>query len=233
MDHYLIRVHKPSSIKFMIISWNHWKVEKILQSSNWTNQGCMMSSVIQFYLQKIKILGFTQNTLNIFTNYLKDRLQYVEIDIFSSDLLLVGPTSVTQGSTLSCILYLIFIMDIMDIFHNKPHKPLLYKECSTKTSKTENGCAPINAKTYVDDNIVHTRHKEGQTLKEAVINTIKRIQDYTNSNCLALNPDKSKVMLLTNKQTLKDNFNIQIGDKTIKHQNKLLILGNLVTDDLK
>ena len=77
-------------------------------------------------LDKMKILGFSMKTLAIFKNYLNGQRQYVVIDSFPSQPLLVGPTSVTQGSILSCVLYLIFIMDITDIFHSEPHSPEEY-----------------------------------------------------------------------------------------------------------
>ena len=62
-------------------------------------------------------------------------------------------------------------------------------------------CSPTNTtKTYVDDNIALTKPKPGQSLKEALLNTIKKIEYYTNSNMLALDPDKSKVMVMTTKK---------------------------------
>ena len=139
---------------------------------------------------KIKLLGFNRNTINIFKSYLEERKQYVVIDSFLSEKLLVGPRSVTQGLTLSCVLYLIFILDSTQIYHEVPHSPEEYSRCSTGHKVLYNTCTPTNGKTYIDDNLVLTRTKPNQTLQDAVTETIKRIEDYTNANLLALNPQK-------------------------------------------
>ena len=82
-------------------------------------------------IAKMNLLGFNRKTIKIFTSYLHERKQYVCIDSFDSNTLLVCPQSVTQGLTLSCVLYLIFILNITQTFHQTTHKPLQHIECST------------------------------------------------------------------------------------------------------
>ena len=138
-------------------------------------------------LRKMQALGFNHKTVSIFRSYLADRKQYVVVDSFSSSTLLVGPRSVTQGSTLSCALYLIFILDITQIYHGTNHNPAQYSKCSA-TYSPDNNCIQTNAKTYVDDNFLLTKPHPQQSIQQAVQETIVRIQQYTDANQLALNP---------------------------------------------
>ena len=183
-------------------------------------------------LQKMKALGFNKKTINIFTSYLGDRKQYVSVDSFSSDTLLVGPQSVTQGSTLSCVMYLIFILDITQIHHAVRHDPNEYRICSGQSSQKYSQCKQTNAKTYVDGNLMRTIPKPNQSLQEAVLQTLERIETYTNANKLALNPEKSRIMIISKDNVLKNEFQVTIGGKVLRHQKKLMVLGNLFTEDL-
>ena len=173
-------------------------------------------------LEKMKYLGFNSKTVRIFMNYMSDRKQYVEVQSFPSERLLVGPRSVTQGSTLSCIMYLIYIMDITQIFHQKPHNPEQYKDCN----KT-------NAKSFVDDNLLHVQTNPNQDIKPAITETMGVIEDYMNANLPALNADKTKIMLISTNDNIKKHFNISIGGKDLMHQPTLTVLGNVFTEDLR
>ena len=62
--------------------------------------------------------------------------------------------------------------------------------------------------------------------------TIRRIENYTNANLLALNPEKSRIMIISHDREIKKNFEVKIGGKVLKHQTSLLVLGNLISDDL-
>ena len=172
-------------------------------------------------LEKMRILNFSQKSLTLMENYLKNRQQYVEIEGFHSETLPVGDKSVTQGSTLSCLLYLIFIMDIPMICHDKIHQPLDYRNCSQPSIET-----------FVDDNFVSIKIEKQQDMKDQIIQTIKKIQNYMDSNKLALNAKKTKIMILSNNKTTKKNFSIQVQDKIIKHSSRVKILGTYMTEDL-
>ena len=175
----------------------------------------------QILLQKLKYLGFNRKAIRILRSYLSERRQFVVIDSFPSETLAVGPRSVTQGSTLSCVLYIVYILDITRIFHDVQHTPKEY-----------NLCHRTNAKTFVDDNFLLTKPRQDQTLHDSVAETMDKVTDYMNANLLIINPDKSKIMVISNNQKTKANFEFQIGQKTLKHQNSLKILGNIVTEDL-
>ena len=74
-------------------------------------------------MEKMKWIGFNKKTLSILSSYLENRHQYVVVKSFPSDPLAIGPQSVTQGSSLSCMLYIIYILDIMGIYHDRKHSP--------------------------------------------------------------------------------------------------------------
>ena len=77
-------------------------------------------------------------------------------------------------------------MDITQVFHSKPLNPQEYLNCS----KT-------NGKTFVDDNLLHSKPSPGQTLKDSIQDTMSTIQNYTDANLLSLNPSKTKIMIIS------------------------------------
>ena len=99
------------------------------------------------------------------------------------------------------VTYLVFTLDITSIYH---------------------------AKMYLDDYLLLTKPKPGQTLQDAVLTTMEKVEDYTNSNLLALNPDKSRIMIMSNGKTMKENIEVTIGGKVLHHQNHIMMLRNYI-----
>ena len=112
-------------------------------------------------------------------------------------------------------------MDITRIYHEINHNPEEYSKC-LKT----------NAKSFVDDNFLVTKVKTNQTLEESVMETMTQVETYMNANRLALNPDKTKIMIMSKNEKTKKDFNVTIGGKLIIHKSSLKVLGNIITDDL-
>ena len=80
-------------------------------------------------LDKMEVLGFKKQAINIMKSFLQDRKQLVQVEGKRSETLITGLWSVIQGSSLSCILYLILILDFPDIFHKVKHEPLEMRNC--------------------------------------------------------------------------------------------------------
>ena len=80
-------------------------------------------------IQKLELLGFRSQAKDLMGNFLSKRKQYIQIDGQKSDKLLTGPQLVIQGSTLSCVLFLIYILDMPDLFHAKPHRLANQRRC--------------------------------------------------------------------------------------------------------
>ena len=122
-------------------------------------------------------------------SFLSERKQFVQIHGQKSQSLLTGPQSVVQGSSISCILFLIFVLDLPHIFHGDPHSPMEQLNCDQP-----------NAKTFVDDvGIVITKKKDNanESLRDLVIKAMDKVADYTSANKLALNQDKSLIMVVS------------------------------------
>ena len=152
----------------------------------------------QILLRKLTAIGFTRQATEIMKSFLSERKQYVQIQAMKSESLLTGPQSIVQGSSISCVLFLIYVLDLPQIFHDQSHTP------------EENlNCKQPNAKTFVDDiGIVVTKPKnnDSKSMKELVGQTMDRVAEYTTANRLLLNQEKSLIMLVTKNKELKSNF---------------------------
>ena len=84
----------------------------------------------------------------------------------------------------------------------------------------------------MDDNFLVTKVKTNQTLEESVLETMTQVEMYMNANRLALNPDKTKIMIMTKNEKTKKDFKVSIGGKSIIHKSSLKVLGNIITDYL-
>ena len=74
-------------------------------------------------LRKLRAIGFTEKATKMVKSFLEERRQYVQIQGQKSETLSTGPQSVVQGSSLSCILFLVYILDLPQVFHETPHPP--------------------------------------------------------------------------------------------------------------
>ena len=145
-------------------------------------------------VDKLKILGCDNNALQFFTSYLKGRRQTVTVDMFQSNVLETGPMSVCQGSTLSGLLYLVYTLDYSLIHMDKIPNIKEYDE--TKEPKTT---------TFVDDSIVKITMKDNINVhNQQIKETLDKINEYMNSNKLVLNTDKSKLLVITKNNEIRD-----------------------------
>ena len=113
------------------------------------------------------------------------------------------------------------VLDITSIYHDKALTPQEAADCQT-----------TNTKSFVDNNILHTKPKENQSIQHAVSEAISILENYTKANLLSLNPEKSHIMILSKDKNIRDNFQIPGSRKQLTHQPSLMILGNIISDDL-
>ena len=146
-------------------------------------------------LDKLRILGFKNQSLNLVKSFLLNRKQYVQVQGKDSDILLSGHTSVIQGSTLSGILFLIHILDMPYIHHTIIHKPREYKLCPKP-----------NTKTFIDDSLVKVNEEQDIPIEQTIKNTMDLIEEYTSANKLCLNPQKTQIMLITKDKVKKQHL---------------------------
>ena len=176
-------------------------------------------------LKKMEILGFQQNTIKLFTSYLKDRRQRVLVDSFLSNELSIGPLSVCQGSTLSGILYIIYTLNY----------PLLNQASILPVHKYIEDKAPKTT-TFVDDSnsrISLTKDKDNNN--KIIKDELNKIQDYMNANRLVLNQEKSKILVITNDDKIRNEIKIPIlgMDEPLKPVRNITYLGIDIDDQLK
>ena len=169
----------------------------------------------EILLKKLQALGFNNKAQTLMKNYLSDRTQYVQIQGFQSEKLAVGPQSVMQGNTLSCTLYLVYILDSQMAFHGRRHPPIDQRQCP----KTNN-------KTFVNDNQLIVKKNGKPTLEDAVLDTMEKVAIYTTANRLKLNEDKTKVLVISKDKNIRQNFQIQLGNKMLKYQSTVKV-GNI------
>ena len=167
-------------------------------------------------LRKLEAIGFKPQAIRIMKSFLSDRKQYVQVEGHRSESLTLGPNSVIHGSTLSCVMYLIYILDLPEIFHEEKLEPKEYR----KSEKT-------NIKAFIDDIFLKAMKIKDKTFKESVEEVMKTVERYTKSNKLALNPDKSMIQLNTKDKEEKEKFAVEFNGKTVKHNS-----GNLLSDQL-
>ena len=172
-------------------------------------------------LDKLEAIGVKNKDLDLMTNYLRECKQYVHVAGHDSDRLLVGPRGITQGSTLACVLFLIYIMDIVSVFNQTSLSP--EEEATSSANK---------AKTYIDDMYLLTKKGDHENITEAIKAAIVRIEHYAINNKLSINTDKTEVLLVSKDNDLKNNFEIEFGGKLIRHCPKVTVLGNIFNDIL-
>ena len=123
---------------------------------------------------------------------------------------------------MSVFLYLAYILDITYLFTDNKQTPETIRQCNTPTLTT-----------YIDDNLILRKINTEANIEEQIVETINKVNTYNTNNKLKLNPQKTKIMMVTNDKKMKDDVKVTIQDKTIKHSTTLKILGLKVSDDLR
>ena len=89
-------------------------------------------------LSKLEIIGYRPQEVTIMKSFLSDRRQFVQLKGKRSEILEVGLRSVMQGSTLSCVLFLMYILDDAYLKVTKRPEETFNKVIETVMKKVEN-----------------------------------------------------------------------------------------------
>ena len=179
----------------------------------------------EILLRKMEILDFDHHALNYFKNYLKNRTQQTTLDGAISEELHTGPLSVIQGSVLSCLMFLIYTLDI----------PVFFTETMVKI---ENYTQDQNPKptTFIDDVVVniHLDTKQTDAQKQSYLDSrMDLIENYMAANKLMLNRDKSKLLVITNNTTTRDNMYLTAQPDNIAPSRNFTYLGMEISDNCR
>ena len=68
-------------------------------------------------LRKLKVIRFDNQAMKVMENFLSEKKQFFQVEGQCFQKLLTRPQSVIQGSSLNCIMFLIFILDMPGLFH--------------------------------------------------------------------------------------------------------------------
>jgi hypothetical protein len=174
-------------------------------------------------MRKLEVLGITTKALALISSFLDGRQQQVTVDGQTSGSLHIGPVSVVQGSVLSCILFLIYTLDMPLIHHDVQHDAVGEARCSMPSSSS-----------FVDDWVITIRETKDRPLQQGINETMIRIENYMKANQLALNTDKTQLMIITRQKQNQSNLIIENANPEliVKPVQSIKLLGITISADL-
>lgn len=165
-------------------------------------------------LYKMHALKFSNSFLKWLLNYLDNRHQFVQVDDKMSELMLTR-FGVPQGSILGPVLFNLYVTDLQ--------------------GEMEQPCFQ-----YADDTtiVAQGRPKNCCSIENAMNNDLVKLNSWSVSANLALNPRKTKVMVLSTKQLSRhhnlDDFSpaLKIGQQQIEREKSVKLLGVILDQHL-
>ena len=161
-------------------------------------------------VEKLKGYGAGTRTQKWIDSYMKDRKQFVTVNTTNSKTKTVK-WGVPQGSRLGPLLFLIFVNDMM------------------KTVEVGSSC-----EMYADDSAITVMGDSTSEIQEKLEANAKKITNWLEENYLMLAPEKSELMIVSNKQNAKQiqNVEIQVEGKTIRQKDHIKLLGITLDNNL-
>ena len=160
-------------------------------------------------IRKMKIIGFSNNTIKWFQSYLSDRIFYVSVDNYLSDPGKIN-CGVPQGSILGPLLFLIYINDMSQSVNSE-----LYL--------------------YADDSCILFQNKNIKSINDQLNLDFSSICDWFVDNKLSIHfgEDKTKCILFTSKGKKQPGaLDISYKDREIKQHCNFTYLGGILNDKM-
>lgn len=158
-------------------------------------------------IMKLKQVGINNNVVEWVRSYLTCRTQYVDINGYKSDRLLVT-SGVPQGSVLGPVLFLVYINDICsDINQN------------------------ITVRLFADDCLLYREicnHNDQKMLSDALASIEKWCETWK----MQINKEKTVVLRVTNKVKHVQHFEYKLSSTALATVNKCKYLGVTISEDL-
>ena len=130
--------------------------------------------------------------------------------------------SVVQESTLSCLLYLVYVLDL----------PTLYHTLRPTVEQQEN-CPQPSPTAFVDDMVVMVKLDKPGSNQQKLEQSFNIIKDYMSVNCLHLNPDKPTLLIISKNPDRKNQFSLPTDTETVYPSSHHKYLGIQISDTLK
>ena len=150
-------------------------------------------------LQKLKKFGFRGTSFQLFSSYLRNRPQLVNVEKAESSLKIVE-FGVPQGSILGPLLFLIYINDLPQ-------------------------ASNFFIKLFADDTFLCYQHENFDTLINNVNAELEKVFTWLTANRLTLNVGKSKFMIVTKKRIDLSNISIKLNGTNLESCESYKYLG--------
>ena len=153
--------------------------------------------------EKLAIYGFDNTAISFFKSYLSERTQQVQIGNVYSEKLHIK-YGVPQGSILGPLLFILYINDL----------PLYMKNC----------CIDM----YADDSTLHLSCDNFKSLQSKVQEDLFQVEKWCNDNCMFINANKTKFMIIGTKQkamSLNNEGCLTINDQVLQSSTCEKLLG--------
>lgn len=157
-------------------------------------------------LYKLRCLGMTDKSYNIFKNFVTERKQFVKIGEKESDLQPIR-SGVPQGSILSPSLFNYFINDVFDLKLNG------------------------DLQLYADDAVVTCYGADIEKVVRDVNSDLETINEWILDNKLQINAEKTKYLVFKNR-TITSHNDIVLNGTTIEEVSTFKYLGLHIDSDL-
>ena len=176
-------------------------------------------------LRKMKYLAFQPDIIKWFSSYISDRDHVLSTEGTISDSLHIGSKSVVQGSVMSCMMYMIYILDLPVIFKQE------YNSDPMEIQQEEFQSIPTN-QTFVDNVMTTIPKQDNIPLQKTVDETLVTLEEYMRSNRLAVNRIKTQLMVINRDNILKSNVTISAEPDNVIPQTSIKFLGVILSEKL-
>ena len=158
-------------------------------------------------LSKLSYYGIRGNVLNLFKSYLTNRKQYVYMNGFSSDFSNIS-RGVPQGSSLSALIFLLFINDIV---------------CSSDK---------LFFNLFADDTSIYLKDETIENIYNVMNEELFKVGEWLAANKLSLNVDKTIYILFRGRRKVSHFPGLYIYGSPIERKDSAKFLGIFIDEHL-
>ena len=177
------------------------KIARLLDNDNYVIMASLDLSAAfdvvnhNLLLQRLMVMGFPRDIIELLRGWLNGRLGYVEIDGEVSEIFRIEH-GVVQGSCLGPVLYNIFVSPMFSIFEGEA---------------------------YADDSYALSNDRDIQKAKRNMEQTLARLVTWLTDSGMVVNKEKTEIIVFHRKESMK--IVISIENKMITSKETIRVLG--------